>query len=517
MRRVHIETKSLTSVEAVDRLRAALAGRAGTAITTADAAVATGLPLADAEQALLALTTRHPCRVNVTDDGVLVVRFSDLSVRRERGPLGRFVDKARAWLSRHRDRVLAAFAVTIFPVLALLGLIGAFGLAKGIEAGGLDNHEWATIPLTVLGGGAGLFWLVGILAVVFVAMLTYIAVALLLSPIWFFGRPLFDAAYAADFELGTHLLVSTVGSVFTFAIGFVAAGHLVGYWRKVFAGESVKWAPRFWRALGGFLFGPPRDRPDTLADERLMLARIQELGGVVTTADLMGLFGWDPGHADSQIVRVMMDYGGDVMVTDKGAVLWVFPAIAQQSLGPTDTRSTAGQGVFRVPIVRKSRFFGCRLWVAIVSVILLVPAILGPLVHPWLVFLPTPSEMFVWHGPFDRSDPGMQALGAWPALLILAGLLARVPAWVRRRWAERSDVRELAFIQMACDSPEGAWTVLAKGDTAIIARLDGDLSDSRTVDARTEHLVVFPKVAAAFAEAEIVRRGGASALAATEL
>jgi len=517
MRQVHIETKSLSTAQAVGSLRTALAGRLGTAITAADASVASGLPLMDAEQALLALSAQHSCRVSVSDDGVLVVRFSDLTVRRERGPLGRLVAKARAWLQRHRDRVLAAFTMTVFPVLALMGMAGALALVKGIEAGGLANHDWATLPLMVLGAGAALFWLFAILAVVFIGMLSYLSLALLLSPISFFGRPAFDAAYAAELELGNHLLVSAVASAIAVALGVVATGYLLGFWKKVFAGESAKWAPRFWRDVGGFFFGPPREHSDALADERLLVARIRELDGVVTTADLMGLFGWTPDKADSQIVRVMMDYGGDVMVTEEGAVLWVFPAIALQSMGPTDTRSTYGQAVFRVAISRKSRFFGCRLWVAIASLVLLLPAALGPLVHPWLILLPAPSEMFVWHGPSDLADPGMQALGAWPALIILAGLLARVPTWLARRWGTRSVPRELELMRMACDSPSGSWVAVGPGDTALIARLEGDLSDSRTVAGRTEHLVVFPKIAMAFAEAKAVRSAGARALEETQL
>ena len=517
MRQVHIETKSLTTAQAVDSLRTALASRVGTTVTAADASVASGLPLMDAEQALLALSAQHPCRISVSDDGVLVVRFSDLAVRRERGPVGRAVDKTRAWLHRHRDRVLAAFTMTVFPVLALMGMTGAVGLAMGIEAGGLANHDWATIPLMVLGAGAALFWLFGILAVVFIGMLTYVSLAMLVSPIWFFGRPAFDAAYAADFELGNHLLTASIASVISVAIGLVATKHVLGFWKKVFAGESAKWAPRFWRDLGGFLFGPPRERTDALADERLLVARIRELDGVVTTADLMGLFGWSPDKADSQIVRVMMDYGGDVMVTEKGAILWVFRAIALQSMGPTDTRSAAGQGVFRVAITRKSRFFGCRLWIAIASLVLLLPVALGPLVHPWLVLLPAPSEMFVWHGPSDLADPGLQALGAWPGLIILAGLLMRVPGWLARRWDERSVARELELMRLACVAPSGSWAVVGRGDTAILARLEGDLAESRTVDGRDEHLVVFPKIALAFAEAKAVRSGGARALEETEL
>jgi len=512
MRRVHIEKKSTTTDTAIESLRQGLKARIGSDVTPADCSLVSGLPLADAEQALLTLTTRHACRISVTEDGVLVVRFSDLALKRERGPIGRFVDKTTAWMAKHRDQLLAAFAVTFFPVLAVLGMSGAFSLMAGIEDGGLSGHMWAKIPLMILGGAATLFWLFAIFGVLAIAMFAYIVVAMLVSPIWFFARPLFDPTYAVDLDIVRHLLLSTVASAITVAIGRALAKPLIQSWKKVFAGESAQWAPRFWRAVGGFLFGPPRERHDALSDERRLVARIRELDGVITTADLMGLFGWTPEQADSEIVRVMMDYGGDVMVTDDGAILWVFPVIAQQAMGPSDYRSEAGQGVFRVNLSRKSRFFGCPLWVAIVSLLLLMPVVLGPLVHPWLVFLPDLSQMFVEQGPAGRADTGMAALGAWPALFVLLGLLVRWPSWLVRRLRERSARRELELIRMATTAPTGTWTSLLAGDNALLARLDGDITDSRTENGRIEHRIVFPKVAAAFVAAETVRKGGARAL-----
>lgn len=499
MQVVHIEKKAMPPEDAVAVLQAALVGKERRRLTAADASLATGLPLVDAEAALLALTSRHPCRVGVTEDGRIEVTFERFELAAP-GPLLR----ARAWLAARRDQVLAAFTVLALPVLIVVGLGGTFAMMYGLELAP-DLPSGLVTALKIFGGLVALLWLAVLMAATAIAFLTYLTFALLLMPIIVWFRPLY--APEPDFELGRYIGVSIVASLISAALGWQAWRVLRSGWRKVFAGESAQWAVRFWRELGGLFFGAPRPRVDALSDERALVDLIHERGGVVTTADLMGLFGWMPERADSEIVRVMMDYGGDVVVSESGAILWVFPELARQ--GP----STRERPRFRAAVPAPTRFFACRRSTTLLGLMVLVPVIVGPLIHPHLIAWPTPAEMFVWHGPIENADPGMQGMGAWPGLLLFAGLLMRVPSHIARRYAERQRHRELTAIEVLCDSPRGAWVPPETLDTRVLARLDGELGESRSTARGVEQHLAFPTHAAAFDAAERVRNEGASALA----
>jgi len=510
MRTVHIERKTMAPEAAVAVLEAALIGKAGQRLTAAECSLATGLPLSDAEAALLTLTTRHPSRVGVTEDGRIEVTFE----RFERPADGR-LQRMRRWLAAHRDQALAVFTVVVLPLLIAVGLIGTFSMMYGLE---LDHGlpDGLAGPLTVLGGLVSLLWLAVLFGVVAFAFLAYVTFGMLAVPFALWFGPLFDPL--PGFELGTYLLVSTFGTAVGVGLGLQALKALRGTVRKVFAGESAQWAVKFWRELGGFFFGAPRPSVDALADERALVSLIRDHGGVVTTADLMGLFGWMPERADSEIVRVMMDYGGDVVVSESGAILWVFPDLGRDlGQGGPSTRAQPTSR-FRGELPAPARFFACRRWTVSLGFLVMVPVFIGPIVHPYLLAWPTPAEMFTWRGPVGvegvTADPGLQALGAWPGLLVFGGLLLRVPAHIARKTAERRRRRELAAIRLLCESPAESWVAADAIDTRLLARLDGELGESRPGPRGPELHVSFPKHAAAFAAAERVRTEGASALGA---
>lgn len=500
MRVVHIERKTIAPEAAVAVLEAALSGKERQKLTAADASLATGLPLSDAEAALLTLTTRHPSRVGVTADGRIEVTLERF-VRAADGRL----ERIRRWLAAHRDQALAAFTVVVLPLLTVIGFVGTASMMYGLE---LDHGlpDGLVGPLMVLGGLVSLLWLAVLFGVVAFAFLAYLTVGMLATPVIVWFRPLFDPE--PEFDLGMYLAVSLFASMIFLALGLQTLKLLKEALRKVFAGESAKWAVRFWRELGGFFFGAPRPEVDALADERALVNLIREKGGIVTTADLMGLFGWMPEKADAEIVRVMMDYGGDVVVSESGAILWVFPALARGA-------TTSGERpAFRVEVAAPSRFFACRRWTTFLGFLVMIPVFVGPMVHPYLVAWPTPAEMFTWHGPSEIADQGLQAMGAWPGLFLFGALFSRVPGHVVRRRAERQRRAELAAIRLLCESPGGTWMEAKAFHTKVLARLEGELGESRQGARGLEYHLAFPKHAAAFAAAERVRKEGHSALGA---
>jgi hypothetical protein len=298
--------------------------------------------------------------------------------------------------------------------------------------------------------------------------------------------------------------------------------------KRVLTGEKAAWARRFWRSVGGMIFGPPSEKVDGLADEKVLVARLRELGGVATTADLMGLFGWMPARADSEIMRVMLDYGGDVTVAENGAVLWVFPALRPQGdmrIETTDGGATTSLAtplataaaptgkVYRFAASPAPAFFGCSRLFTILTSLLLIPALLGPAVHPWIVAFPTFSQLFVWQGPMvpDEAmggDPTMQAFGLWPAVLFLLPIVGRIPAWLRRRAADGRARREQFWIRTACDLPEGSWHAFTPEDRRIVAMLGGEIDERRGGDPNGRVSVHFPAFSEAFEAARTMRASG---------
>ncbi|MCC6620907.1 MAG: hypothetical protein IT385_06615 [Deltaproteobacteria bacterium] len=493
MRVVHIERKALPEDVVMDTARRALATRLGQWLTPADLAVATGLPLADAEAALLHLSTRHPSRLGVEDDGTIVVRFLDLSETR---PAPTAWTRARAWLARHRDPLLAAFTVLLVPFVCIMGMAGSYGLVAGME---LQKEVPSAIATTVmvLAGLAALLWVfvsVGIAASV--AVIAAVP-AFVVLPFYHGLRPLFEPPRDPDFSVASHVGSVLLAGTMMWIMAYHLGRYVRGLVKRVFAGESARWAPRLWRSAGGLVFGPARPEIDPLEDERRLVERIRELEGIVTTADLMGLFGWTPARADSEIVRVMMDYGGDVRVSDDGAILWVFPTLGARDLpaaieelpgplptaaGPSATPSTSpttptSAPVFRAELGPAPRFFGCGRGFLFWALFILVPSALGPMVHPELVALPSFSEMFVHEPAGDRpSDPLMQSFGSWPALLVALAWLARLPSHLIRRARWRRWRAELEVIAAACDRPDGAPLALTPHARRLVAELRGEVA-----------------------------------------
>lgn len=516
MRTVHIEKKALSSEESIARLRAVLAARIGEWLVASDAAVATGLPLADAEQALLTLSTRHPCRVGVTDDGHVSVQFESLAPPAAEGTLARRWRALRGFLRRHRDSALALFTLAALPFIVLTGLTGAMAMGYATEQS-TQLPEAVRMPLLFVGGLLALGWVAVTFVFLILGVLPLLAIALFISPVVATLRPFLAPWSVADpsFSVGSHLLSSAVALLIMWALGVVLAKVVLKGFKRLLGTEGAAWAPRLWRSIGGFVFGPATPEPDRLADERRLLERVAALDGVVTTPDLMALFGWSPAEAEREVMRVMLDYGGDVAVADDGTVLWIFDAFRSRTRTIDtldevhgDTVTLAPRPASPAPLAPAApppplpRFFGCTRRFAALASFLIVPAFIGPAVHPALLAFPTPSEAFGWHGPSDP-DPILQGFGAWPAALVLAIIALRVPLHLRRRAQAIVARRRHEIVAIACGTPHGAPLRTRQGDTRILAELAAELDPA----AGAEVTVRFPWVVAAQRAAHAIRVG----------
>src|SRR5688572_23337005 len=143
---VHIEAKSYAMEAAVSAVRDALRARRASEITAADAAVISGFPLDRCEPALIALASRFPSRLRVTDEGLLLFRFDSLERPREGGRVRRAFRAFADVVGRYRERALAVATL-------LLACPVSLSLTSNVGAALLLVHAlptWAEVPLALV-------------------------------------------------------------------------------------------------------------------------------------------------------------------------------------------------------------------------------------------------------------------------------------------------------------------------------------------------------------------------------
>lgn len=80
----------------------------------------------------------------------------------------------------------------------------------------------------------------------------------------------------------------------------------------------------FYEKVNRFVFGPPKPERDKLEEERKVLAEIRAQKGRVTPSDVMRVTGLPREEAERLLLRLMVDYQGDLEVADSGAIVYKF-------------------------------------------------------------------------------------------------------------------------------------------------------------------------------------------------
>jgi hypothetical protein len=83
----------------------------------------------------------------------------------------------------------------------------------------------------------------------------------------------------------------------------------------------------FYERVNRFFFGPAEPPPDPRENERLVLAAIRAGKGRIGLADVMRVTGLPREQADPMMARLMLDYEGDVAVSEDGGIFYRFAAI----------------------------------------------------------------------------------------------------------------------------------------------------------------------------------------------
>jgi hypothetical protein len=84
-----------------------------------------------------------------------------------------------------------------------------------------------------------------------------------------------------------------------------------------------------------FFFGPPSPPEDPRESERLVLSAIRAGKGRIGLADVMRVTGLPREHADPLMARLMLDYEGDVDVSEEGGIVYRFAAIRKTAAEAT--------------------------------------------------------------------------------------------------------------------------------------------------------------------------------------
>jgi len=101
----------------------------------------------------------------------------------------------------------------------------------------------------------------------------------------------------------------------------------------VWSGRRRKRGLPFYERVNRFVFGPPPVVEDPRERERRVLDEIRRRDGRVGPGDLMRVTGTDREVAERDLLRLVVDYEGDIQVGDDGAIVYVFKAL----------RTTAGR------------------------------------------------------------------------------------------------------------------------------------------------------------------------------
>lgn len=484
---IRIEKKRAEAGEAAIALRRALLKKRLLDVTPAEAAAASGLPVALATEALFHLARGFRARLRVSEAGTIRFTFPSLAPRRAPGPVRLARRRLRAWLRRHESALTTWGTAFLMPLL-LFGLAGnALGVLDAVEQG-LEIAPWLFVACC---GFGALALALGFVIVTYNPLLFLLQVALfglLVGRLWAsLASGLFVCAYVLIYQLSARF------------------GRWMNPTRKRGWGERdldpAVLAAHVKQGMSGFLFGPARAPDDALADERRLTAFIVAQRGIVTTGDLMGLFGWGADEAASELPRLLLDYGGELDVTEAGALICRFEPLR---LDETALVRGADTRPFHEREAAAPRLWGCPLWAVGLAFAAMGLGVAGLAANPELTFFPGPAT-WAAQGRDDAMRPNLQGLGLYPYMLALLPTLLRLPGWASRRWDHRAERGWRALLRVVVESPAGR--LMAEVDLRALARLGGDIDVERGEGRQV--WVQFPLLASAAAEAATARQAAA--------
>jgi hypothetical protein len=408
-------------------------------LTVADAAAKAGLALRDAESGLKWLSSEYRGQLRVTSEGELVHVF----------PTG----FSKPWETR--------------DALRRVSRIAARGLAGAVR---FLVRAWVTVVLVAY-------------AAIFVALILGMT----------FARQGNDSRRSESLPGGA------------LAYGFLRVVGDALFWTfHPWSPFSVYYAPSAWDARGAsgrairrdsrepkvpfyervnrFFFGPAEAPEDPRANERLVLAAIRAGKGRIGLADVMRVTGLPREHADPMMARLMLDYDGDVAVSEEGGIVYRFAAMRKTASDAAEPEPPAAWARVKPLAPLTGNSAGANFLIAALNAFNLSMGL-------WAVDNGMTIER-VTHllDRFPRPivDTGMPiALGLVP--LVFSALLFVVPVVraVARPWRKRADLEErgrLAVLREVIERVRGKKPVTDADVAATWRRATGRAPAAKRLD-----------------------------------
>ena len=342
-------------------------------LTIADAAAKAGLALRDAERGLHFLSSKYRGTLAVTEQGELLFRFPHgFSLPLLKKPwLLRFVDR-----SRRAVLGAAKFVVRAWISVVLIGYAAVFlALALALAFSGNRDDDRAFAP-------------------------AYLVLRVIAEALFWTFHPFSPFAYQD------------------------ARGEAPRRRREQ--------TTPFYEKVNRFVFGPDDKKPDAREMERRILQQIRVNAGRIGIADVLQVTGLPRAEADPLMSRLLLDYEGDIDVSEDGAITYRFeklrktantlatqappPVWRDKVLPPPITGNEAGSNLL---IAGLNGFNLIMAWVAL-QMNLTVDRVIHffTTIQDQIPAPPLPYDGIPW------------ALGAVP--FVFSALLFALPMW---RWA----------------------------------------------------------------------------------
>jgi hypothetical protein len=268
--------KQMDARKAADALRRSLSGK-GKDFTIADAAAGSGLPLRDAETGLHALLAEYRGHLRVTSEGELLFRF----------PAG----FTKPWETRTR-----------------LAALGRRAAAVLLAAGRFVVRAWISIVLV----GYALIFLALIVGLVFARS----------------GGDSRDSRGGVGLEVGYVFFRIVADALFWTFHPFSPFAYVdYGAPRPARARRPKTDQAPFYEKVNRFFFGPEIPAPDERIMERRILAEIRAQKGRIGLGDVVRVTGLPRDEADPLMSRLLLDYEGEVEVSDEGGIVYRFEGL----------------------------------------------------------------------------------------------------------------------------------------------------------------------------------------------
>ena len=255
--------------------------------TTADLIALTGLPKAQIEAELPAVSDEFGARLRVTESGEILYSFPSGMRSRYRG----FIPGLKRFWKSFKKGAIAA-ATFLFKIWIVVMLVGYFVLfvalillallaSVAISLGGKDDRGDRRG-----GGGLGGLYIASRLIDAFVR-------------IWF---------YSELFKSPEERYARSRGRM-----------------------ERSQNKKPLYKAIFSFVFGDGDPNADwDSVEKRAVVAFLQTNKGIITIHEFMAITGLGPIEAETRINRYLLEFEGEPMVTEKGSIYYSFPGLLRR-------------------------------------------------------------------------------------------------------------------------------------------------------------------------------------------